>query len=170
MGTNDELNDLGDPLARFAAQNNARRETMADYDTGRFSNPRNGRDWTPTREQLSTLFRAAADLLDNDDAVADPWLMADLYCWLREAPYCLPELTVWCVVKHYGREPGRENGWRPRPWTGHLTEEQATEYAEALAEHYGPGDRWLVERRPITVPNIIRPDFPAARFVARLGR
>lgn len=39
-----------------------------------------------------------------------------------------------------------------------------------VVKHYGRGDRWLVKRRPSKVPDIIRPDFPAERFVQRLGR
>lgn len=86
------------------------------------------------------------------DDLAKAWSALDHLGWH------LPQVTCWCVVKHYSH-----SGWSPRVWTGHRTKEQAEAFRTAIDAHYTADakrnkwtpDVWKVELTSCSITDVI---------------
>lgn len=91
---------------------------------------------------------------------------------LNEIDRYLPSVYAWCVVKHYGDTNRRSDVWKPRPWCGFKTREQAIAFCDVIADHYladakrhgWTPDTWTVELRPCRVTEMVAPDVAPADY------
>jgi hypothetical protein len=126
------------------------------------------------RGGLAAALRDAADLLDSRHD--EPWAMADLWSFLKNADRVMPEIEAWQVIKNYG-ETDPTSAWygRKTVWCGCLTREQADAIAEAVEEHYATKyhhlrrERFTVEFGPVGVRDMLHPDTTPRRYVRGLG-
>lgn len=121
-------------------------------------------------EHAASILRMLPAEPDETDAAR----VRDLYQTLAHAiRWHLPQVTLWCVVKHYADHDPATGLWAPAIWCAFLSREQAESFRTAIDEHYTAQarargwrlDGWTVERRAARPTDIIHPNLTPTEYI-----
>lgn len=127
-------------------------------------------------EAMSAVRQVVEAQVVNESAVTD---LVRAWNLLDHVTDALPDVNLWCVVKHYRAHLAETGSWRPAVWVACTTKAQADEFATAIHEHYVQENAWrgsdahdtfVSERADARVSQIVDPNLSAEAYVAGLMR
>lgn len=99
--------------------------------------------------------------------------VAAAYAALDEIRRIFPQVTCWCVVKHYGSDGLHA---RPAVWCGLRYRERAEAFRTAIEAHYEKQrkpwwkpDTWTVEQRGCDITSVLHDELTPEDYVKGLA-